>query len=181
MNSEQNSRPNVLQNWVIALPLMMQTTLLTSVRGPDGCPKYGPTKMLLRWYRRCFLVAAMEQTVLSDPHDPRGGSFMGPSIPEPLVEQSKPGFIWEIKMDNVLDQYLRELDSIPHHFQMHLLHSAEILGYKHSDPRIRKWWYKVYRTLVNDLHLRPEPEEVMDERLGGEEGWRKHNNKATQE
>ena len=166
---------NVLQDWVMELPLMMQTTLLTSVRGPDGYPKYGPTKMLLRWFRRCVLVAAMEETVLTNPHDPRGGSFMGPSYKERAFAQ------WQPRMLEVVDEYLRELDTLPHHFQMHFLHSAEIIGYKHSDPEIRAWWLYVYSMLVRDLHLQPETEETLDERLGGEEGWRKHNNKATQD
>lgn len=169
---------NVLQDWVRELPLMMQTTLLTSIRGPDGCPKYGPTKMLLRWYRRCILVAAMEEVVLDNPYDGRGGSFMGPSY---TPEGDRAGEPWTQRMFRILDRYLRELDGIPHHFQMHLLHSAEILGYKHPDPIIGEWWNAVYLTLVKDLHLNPETETDLDERLSGEEGWRRHNNKATQD
>ena len=44
----------VLQPWVSGLTFMQQTVLLTAIRGPDGVPKYGPTKMLLRWFRRCI-------------------------------------------------------------------------------------------------------------------------------
>ena len=171
---------NVLQDWVCELPLMMQTTLLTSIRGPDGCPKYGPTKMLLRWYRRCILTAAMEGCTLHTPFDPRGGSFMGPSYNPAKQPPGKAG-AWKCMMDKIIDEYLRELDSIPHHFQMHFLHSAEIIGYKHPNPSIKKWWFNVYLTLVRDLHLQPEREASLDERLRGEEGWRRHNNKATQE
>ena len=70
----------VLQPWVATLTLMQQTVLLTAIRGPDGLPKYGPTKQLLRWYRRCILLSAMDQRVLTDPLQSGGGSFTGPSI-----------------------------------------------------------------------------------------------------
>ncbi len=75
-------------------------------------------------------------------------------------------------MDGVVAGYLQELDAIPHHFQLHLLHAIQIMGYKHSDPRIRAWWGRVYVRLVEDLHLHPESEKEMDRRLGDSfEGW----------
>jgi len=38
----------VLQPWVEKLPMMQQTVLMTAIRGPDGLPKYGNVKYLLR-------------------------------------------------------------------------------------------------------------------------------------
>lgn len=73
------SRGSVLQDWVQGLPMMQQTVLLTAVRGPDGLPKYHATKWVLRWYRRCILLSAMDGRVLADPVEPNGGSFTGPS------------------------------------------------------------------------------------------------------
>lgn len=198
----------VLQPWVSGLSLMQQTVLLTAIRGPDGVPKYGPTKMLLRWYRRCTLFSAMDQAVLIDPLCEGGGSFTGPSI-SLLTLQSKavdravargfhsPSDLWELElstaivdqldedgweplMHEVVGEYLRALDAIPHHFQLHLLHAAEIVGYKHPDLRIRAWWWQTYKRLVHDMHLWPETEEQLDRRLGdNRDQWLERNDIAT--
>lgn len=202
------SARTVLQPWISDLTMMQQTVLLTAVRGPDGVPKYGPTKMLLRWYRRCILLSAMDRAILTDPLCDGGGSFTGPSVP--LIEmQAKaidrayardeqdptrlwnltlPQAIadqmeedgWEPLMHEVVGSYLRELDAIPHHFQLHLLHAAQIVGYKHPDQRIRGWWRQTYERLVHDMHLWPETEAQMDRRLGdSRETWLERNDTAT--
>jgi len=171
----QQAQGSVLQNWVLGLPFMQQTVLLTAVRGPDGCPKYGSAKFLLRWFRRCLLLSAFDRAVIGDPINTGGGSFTGPSTAG-VVED------WEQPMHEVVSNYLRDLDAIPHHFQLHLLHAAEIMGYKHPDERIRDWWDATYRRLVRDMHLVPETMEAMDERLGDSpEGWQKHADPATRE
>jgi hypothetical protein len=219
----------VLQPWVNDLTFMQQTVLLTAVRGPDGVPKYGPTKMLLRWFRRCILLSAMDKAVIPDPMQNAGGSFTGPSIDLttlrikmderqrartgrdfegstlaivelgddlvyrapatrnpwtlPLAEliadqEEEDG--WEPLMHEIVRDYLRELDAIPHHFQLHLLHAAEIVGYKHPDQRIRRWWLQTYTRLVHDMHLWPETEEELDRRLGdSREQWLERNDPAT--
>lgn len=71
----------VTQEWTHALSMMQQTVLLTAVRGPDGHPKYGAVKMLLRWFRRCVLFSAIDGAVLVTPCQPGGGSFTGASLP----------------------------------------------------------------------------------------------------
>jgi hypothetical protein len=201
----------VLQPWLDALPLMQQTVLLTAIRGPDGLPKYGPAKKLLRWYRRCILLSAMDQAILSDPLRSGGGSFTGPSIDrdvlisafiarrqrddedynQEIIEHGEPLCLsvfddrnphaipydelvdaqlgydgWQPLMNVVVDSYLCHLDAIPHHFQLHFMHAAEILGYKHPVSPTRQWWNAVYLRLVHDMHLYPEPESDMDLRLG---------------
>lgn len=153
--------------------MMQQTVLLTAIRGPDGLPKYGCVKMLLRWFRRCTLLSAMDGKVLDNPYDGHGGSFTGPSLPT----WSK---YWESEMDAIVSEYLQSLDAIPHHFHLHFMHAAEIVGYKHPDGRIRQWWHGTYLRLVHDMHLQPEPESNMDERLGDDrEQWLKHADPAT--
>src|SRR5947209_667730 len=139
---------NVMQEWVQSVTLMQQTVLITAVRGPDSLPKYHIAKYLIRWYRRCILLSAFDRCVLSDPHDPRGGSFTGP--------------IQHESVDEVASQYLRAVDEMPLHFHMHLIHAAEIVGYKHPDTEIRKWWNEFYRAAVRDLHLHPESEQELD-------------------
>lgn len=176
---------NVTQEWTHSLPMMQQTVLLTAIRGPDGLPKYSCVKMLLRWFRRCVLLSAMDGKVLENPYDNNGGSFTGPSVAvsSPGVPDSESGHLiynWEPDMNSIVDEYLRSLDAIPHHFQMHFMHAAEILGYKHPEPRIRLWWFTVYSRLVNDMHLHCETVKQMDERLGDNRaGWLKRADHAT--
>lgn len=167
--------PIVLQEWVTDLTFMQQTVLLTAIRGPDGAPKYGPTKMLLRWYRRCILLSAMDGVALSTPYLFGGGSFTGPSY-EPTTYWHD----WTPRMEEIVGLYLRELDALPHHFQLHFMHAVEILGYKHPDPDIAVFWLSTYLRLVHDMHLWPETEEQMDLRLGdSREQWLARNDPAT--
>jgi hypothetical protein len=160
---------------VHALPFMQQTVLLTAIRGPDGIGKYHPCKFLLRWFRRCTLVSALDGRVLATPYEFGGGSFTGPSYEATTLAHD-----WRPKLDAVMDEYLRSLDELPHHFQMHFLHAAEIVGFKHPDPIIRGWWRRTYERLVVDLHLWPETEEQLNQRLGDtREGWLARNDGAT--
>lgn len=176
--------PIVTQEWTHNLPAMQQTVLLTAIRGPDGVAKYHPCKFLVRWYRRCILVGALDHNVFDNPYDARGGSFTGPSYA--LTKNEEIAALagehdWRDKMNLVLAQYLQSLDELPHHFQLHFMHGAEILGYKHPDEMIRGWWYDTYITLVNDMHLLPETEETLDYRLGDSEAqWRRTSHSATQ-
>lgn len=165
----------VIQRWVCELPMMQQTVLLAAIRGPDGLPKYGPTKLLLRWYRRCVLLSAMDGCIIPDPFTLSGGSFTGPSC-----KATAESPYWPTHMNRIVDEYLQTLDSIPHHFQLHFMHAVEIVGYKHEARHIREWWHEVYLRLVNDMHLHPETETELDERLGdSREGWLKRADPAT--
>lgn len=167
---------SVLQEWVTQLPMMQQTVLLTAIRGPDGVTKYGSHKMLLRWFRRCILLSALDGKVLNNPYDSNGGSFTGPSIEGPVLFRTQ----WDGPMNNVVDGYIRDLDAIPHHFHMHLMHAAEIVGQKHPNEMIGCWWLNVYRRFANDMHLHPETKQELDELLGDtREGWLKRADPAT--
>lgn len=168
----------VTQAWCHGITFMQQTVLLTAVRGPDGIPKYHPCKFLLRWFRRCTLVSSLDGRPLDTPFEPGGGSFMGQSFELPpvlrTIERS------DAKLDELVGDYLRSLDELPHHFQLHFLHAAEIVGYKHPYPEIRAWWLKTYLRLVHDMHLWPETEAQMDSRLGDDRsGWLARNDVAT--
>lgn len=158
------------QKWTHELSVMQQSVLLAAIRGPDGIKKDHVAKLMLRWYRRCILMLAFEGIACWEPWDPtepRGGSFTGPSIRYAGVIN------WGSQMDGVVSEYLKHVDEIPHHFQLHFMHAAEILGYTHPDHRVRTWWHNTYLRLVNDMHLFPESREQMMERLGDtEEGWR---------
>ncbi len=147
---------SVLQPWVEGLTFMMQSVLITAVRSPDTLYKDHPAKVLMRWYRRCVLYSAFEHRILETPAEPGGGSFTGP-INESAAKQ----------------EYFQRLDELPLHFHLHLVHAAEILGYKHPRERVRVWWVSFYRAAVNDMHLNMETEAELDFRLGDNEAqWR---------
>lgn len=171
----------VTQGWTHALPFMQQTVLLTAVRGPDGIPKYHPVKFLLRWYRRCILVSSLDGRVLEDPYEKAGGSFMGPSFD--AVRHGDVGRInhdYRDWLDCLVGDYLRATDELPHHFQLHFMHAAEIVGYKHPDNHKAAWWEQTYVRLVHDLHLWPESVGQMDLRLGDDRtAWLARNDIAT--
>jgi hypothetical protein len=154
--------PSVLQEWVHDLTLMQQSVLISAVRGPDGIRKDHPVKVLCRWLRRSFLLSAFDGRALTDPYEAGGGSFTGP-----CKTSSVEG------LDHAAELYFRSIDELPHHFQLHMMHAAEILGYKHPDEFARVWWNKFYLHIVKDAHLYPEPEKQMDYRLGDKENqWR---------
>ncbi|WP_249938092.1 hypothetical protein [Variovorax sp. 3P27G3] len=168
----------VTQAWVHAIPMMQQSVLLAAIRGPDGQPKYGGgAKMLLRWYRRCVLLSAMDGKVLANPIDENGGSFTGPSLNgHDELEH------WTDRMQLHVNDYMRQVDMLPHHYQMHFMHAAEIVGYKHPNHEIRHFWHRVYLRLVLDFHLWPETEAQLDDRLGDtRSGWLKRADPATME
>lgn len=150
---------SVLQNWVQELSFMQQSVLIAAIRAPDGLRKDHPIKVIMRWYRRCTLISAFDNKAILDPYVKGGGSFTGP--------------LTENEFKNARQTYLKHIDEMPHHFQLHMMHAAEIIGYKHSDIEIRKWWNEFYLMIVNDAHLFPEPKNDMDKRLSDNEiCWR---------
>jgi hypothetical protein len=167
----------VTQTWTHDLSCMQQTVLMTAVRGPDGVAKYHPCKFMLRWFRRCTLLNSLTHEVMITPGQRGGGSFTGPSYDVGSLGEHD----WRGPMDGVFAQYLKGLDELPHHFQLHFMHAAEIVGYHHPDETIREWWNSVYNELARDMHLNPETKEQMDRRLSDNEAdWRAANHAATQ-
>lgn len=158
---------SALQEWAEQLTIMQQSVLMSAIRGPDGLRKDHPVKVLMRWYRRSLLLSAFEGRAFTDPFEPGGGSFTGPFTKDHAAEFGIDAF------DEIRGVYLRHVDEIPHHFQLHLMHAAQIVGYKHNFIPIRIWWNEFYEMVVNDAHLLPETEEMMDKRLGDRESdWR---------
>lgn len=117
----------------------MQSVLITACRGPDGIRKDHPVKVLIRFLRRSFLICAFDGKVRWSPYDPGGGSFTGPlHLRNPNGGEDHPYEHGHI--DKFIEIYLRHVDELPHHFQLHLMHAAEILGYKHPDDDVRRFW-----------------------------------------
>jgi hypothetical protein len=170
----------VTQDWVNELTFMQQSVLLCAVRGPDGIDKFNPIKPMVRWYRRCVLLSALDGKVLLTPYEPGGGSFTGPSCDGCLMTSLGPVRAdllgktcdWVPEMNKRVDDLMRTMDEMPIHYWLHLMHAFEIVGYKHSDSKIGEWFKQVYLRMVAAMHLFPETVEQLDARLGdSREGW----------
>lgn len=144
-----DDRPrSVLQDWVLALPLRFQGTLLTAVRGCDLEAKhwvstgvaYSPGRRLTAFIRYCFMHAADLREV-----DSEEGAFFQSSPPYPF----KPS----------------EFGHLPQHWYAHAMHALEVIGYHHPDAEIRDQAYLLYYRMVRNLHLRPESREEQWTRL----------------
>lgn len=138
----------ILQEWVCRLGLRHQGVLLTAVRGCDTAPKDDPGKMFVRCYRSAIL-----RPHCGDPLKART-----------FIESVGP---WEL--EKRFTAFRKDLDHYPHHYVMHLAHAIEVVGYKHPDPLVGEPWKFMYQRLCRGLHLNPETEWEMDERLDADE------------
>jgi len=168
----------VQQEWVLQIPYMQQSVLFAAVRAPDGIRKNHPIKVLMRWYRRCVLLSAFERKAMTDPYERGGGSFTGPFTTDHAVAMfgnevnRKGGYPLSYYFNATRQMYLDYVDELPHHFQLHLMHAAQIIGAHHTDYQIRKWWKDFYLMIVNDAHLHPETDDEMNTRLSdNREEW----------
>lgn len=139
---------SVLQDWVMALPLREQGTLLTAVRGCDDEAKtwsrtgvsYSPGRRLTAFIRWCFMNPADPREV-----DIEEGAFFMSAPPNPF----KPS----------------EFGHLPQHWYAHAMHALEVVAYRHPDPQIGAFAMAMYRLMVHSLHLEPEPYGRFIERL----------------
>lgn len=118
---------------------------------------------------------------MTTPFQQGGGSFAGPrwenSYEDTLEWRKDDDLVEDFK--SMVDDFVVSRDEIPLHFYSHTMHAFQILGYKHPDLDIRKEWNAIYVRMAHALHLWPETEEQMDERLSDSEvGWRKREDPA---
>jgi hypothetical protein len=147
---------SVIQNWLILLPMMQQTVLLSALRGPDGMAKVNIGKNICRHIRRVVLVDASQVQVdrCGTSMVLKQTSFMGP--------EDDPGneiFAYDVAC------FIRDWDCLPFHFVMHILHAVEIIGYHHPDEAERDKWGMFYAEMCDALHLGAESVERLDFRL----------------
>ena len=102
--------PSVLKEWVTHLGLRHQGVLMSCVRGCDNVPKEDPAKALTRCLRG----------VLLNSFDPRPSSF---------IEHAD-----DMELRDRMISVLKNHDHYPIHYIMHLMHGAEIIGYKWPAP-----------------------------------------------
>jgi hypothetical protein len=151
---------SVQPEWCHELPLQQQSVLLLAARGADNTPKNHPCKPIQIAYRACVFLAGRYGRLLE--WGESADSFMS-------LDVFADAFVWQ----GAVSTFFKYKDELPHHYISHLMHGAEILGYKHPDPRFRARWLDFYLQLVEDLHLKPESMQDMDRRLGdwGREEW----------
>jgi hypothetical protein len=160
---------SALQEWVMLLPIMQQSVLMSAIRGPDGIAKKHKCKPLIRWFRRCILVSAFEGIAIDNPYHPGGGSFTGPSCGIPIRTFSQ---TWEDVIRGAESDFVDSRDELPFHYILHFIHAIEIIGYKHPDQQIADYWLSLYSRLVVAMHMREESQKDMDFRLSdNEKNW----------
>jgi len=139
---------SILQDWVMRLGLRHQGVLVSAVRGCDDEPRNSPTKILTRCLRDAILEAHCGDNA-------KAATFMERVSDEELLRR--------------MDMVRKDMDHLPHHFVMHMIHAVEIIGYKHPNQHVAGLWRQFYERLVRCLHLRPETEDALDERLNRDE------------
>lgn len=151
----------VFQEWMFELPMQQQSVLVLACREPDGIGKYHPTKPIVRHYRASVLKNASLGRAMR----------LGEAGRDTF--QTLHGFGDDTTWGLLVDKYFENADNLPHHFNMHLIHGAEILAYKHPDRLFRNRWSYFYKAACDDLHLNVETEQEMDYRLGdwNRVGW----------
>lgn len=155
---------SVLQDWVMELGLRHQGVLLGAVRGCDSVPKEDAAKAVTRCLRGTFLRS----------YHPWPSSFIDRvtyermGSPEEGADVAR-GALRRTALIKRMEAFFRNCDHHPQHYVAHLMHAAEIVGYKHPDGAVRDDWLWFYRNLIHGLHVGEETEEELDQRLGATE------------
>lgn len=143
---------SVFGDWFFQLPFQQQSVLCLALRGPDGVRKHHPMKDIQRCYRGTVLKAARYGRFLEVGE--KADSFMSMEL-----------FGNRHDWGRTRKAYFDTIDELPHHFHMHMMHGAEILGYKHPNLIIAGQWQTFYYDCCDDAHVPPETHEQMEIRL----------------
>lgn len=138
----------IMQDWVNKLGLRHQGVLVSAIRGCDTVSRDEASKWLARFYRACILNAHIGDVKKSV-------SF---------IKWMEPDEFW-----GYANTVLNFHDHLPHHYIMHMVHSAEILGYYHPDPIVNAMWRDFYHLFADKLHMNVETKEQLDHRLHASE------------
>lgn len=135
---------SAFHDWVHTLTFQMQALLTTSMRGPDTLPKDNDGKAIVRYLRSVVLKPA--------------GDWRG---------KNDNNFMWgEFEyFSDYLGLFWADHDHYPHHFIMHLVHCAEVVGYMHPNEEQRAYWLAFYLMACDSFHMKPESKEDMCKRL----------------
>jgi len=140
--------PSVVKDWLRELPLRMQSTVLLSLRGPDGCSKENGAKVICRELRFVVLNPAFPKALF-------------PNKSEDIFMGTQTGYCsWD-----VAEAFWSDHDAYPHHWLMHLLHAAEIIGQFHPDGFVSTFWFSFYEAGCRTFHMNTETIEQLEDRL----------------
>lgn len=145
---DKREQRGILQDWVTQLGLRHQGVLLTAIRGCDTAPKEDVSKDLSRAIRGLILL-----THCADPK--QSSSF---------IEDCD-----STELETRYNAFMRNCDQYPHHFVMHIVHATQVIGYCHASPVFRGVCELAYARFCSRLHVRPETEAAMNERLNQDE------------
>jgi hypothetical protein len=135
---------SALHDWVHGLTFQQQALLMTGMRGPDMCNKHNAAKAIIRYLRGAICKPAGNWSYEND-NDFMWGEYR----------------VFSTWQKNFFD----DPDGYPHHFIMHLIHCAEVIGYKHPDDVIAGCWLDFYQAGCKAFHMWAEDENEMDGRL----------------
>ena len=132
---------SVLQDWVVEIPIRMQSTLILGLRGPDGPAGCTNVKKIVRWLRG----------VTFKPGNPANcKEFMG-DLPPRIFEKGPTA---------------KELEFCTQHYYSHLMHALEVVAYRHPQSvGIGSYAFHLFRDMCNAFHLPIEGAEAFEERL----------------
>ena len=134
----------VMRGWTTTLPLRHQGVLVSALRGADGAPKEDPSKSITSTIRRAVMNPADDRETTA------AGGFFGFSA---------------AKLTQNTHAFLHSMDQYPLHYVTHLMHAAQIIGYKHPSDDFRTYFELLYTMMVCKFHLLPEDVQTMDARL----------------
>ncbi len=140
---KQQAIESVVQDWVSTLPFMMQTILLTAIRGADGVSKYSNSRPITRYIRGATLKPIGE------------------------IHGNEDNFMW-IRWSDFKEYtvgFFNDIDYLPIHFFEDVMHVAEVIGYEHPDPEISDYFTFFYWRACNYLHVNLETIGEMRKRL----------------
>jgi hypothetical protein len=136
--SEKNT--SVLQDWLVSLPIRMQSTLILGLRGPDthAVPN---VKKIGRWLRGIAFKPGNPDNVLQ---------FMNKDLPDRIMEKGPTA---------------KELEFCTQHYYSHLMHALEVVAYKHPDFDISTHAFRLFSDMCDLMHLPTEPKHAFEGRL----------------
>lgn len=144
---------SVVQEWVSSCSWKQQTVLLSSFRGCDGLPKHDASKLFTKKMRVSILKNADASSTFMPDHD----FALSKENREPID-------------DFFIDCSRGSMDQYPVHWFLHFLQAAEIVAYKCPYEDVAHYWMYFYAKGVSAMHLTPETETQLDERLEDKPG-----------
>lgn len=141
---KQFAQESVLHDWVHGLKFQQQALLLTAMRGPDENNKFNAAKAIIRYLRGVVIKPAGDWSGFND-NDFMWGEYA--------------------LFENYAETFWGDHDEYPHHFIMHLVHCAEVVGYKHPADIVAGHWMNFYLNACHAFHMNPETHREFDKRL----------------